>query len=150
MALTPTWKFIFVALLVLEIWASQAIARSLNDGSMVEKYEQWMAQYGRMYKDNAEKAKRYNIFKANFEFIESFNSAGTRSYKLSINQFADLTNEEFRTSRNGYKMSSYKRSTRETSFRYANVTAIPSSMDWRKKGTVTGVKDQGQCGKLTN
>ncbi|KAL2458506.1 Senescence-specific cysteine protease SAG12 [Abeliophyllum distichum] len=146
MASTTSWKLIFLAVLVLEIWVSQSTARSLNDASMVEKHEQWMAQYGRVYKDNAEKAKRYNIFKANFEFIKSFNNAGMRTYKLSINQFADLTNEEFRASRNGYKMSSYKKSTGETSFRFENVTAIPSSMDWRKKGAVTGVKDQGQCG----
>ncbi|KAL2494714.1 Senescence-specific cysteine protease SAG12 [Forsythia ovata] len=146
MSSTPSWKLIFVAMLVLEMCASQAIARSLQDASMVEKHEQWMAQYGRVYKDNAEKAMRYKIFKENVEYIEAFSKAGTQTYKLGINQFADLTNEEFQASRNGYKMSPYQKSRKALSFRYENVTAIPASMDWRKNGAVTAVKDQGQCG----
>ncbi|KAK3206925.1 hypothetical protein Dsin_020971 [Dipteronia sinensis] len=32
-----------------------------------------------------------------------------------------------------------------TSFEYANLTAVPTSMDWRKNGAVTPVKDQGRC-----
>ncbi|KAL8532134.1 hypothetical protein ACS0TY_008664 [Phlomoides rotata] len=112
---------------------------------MVERHEQWMTQYGRTYKDDGEKAKRFKIFKENMDYIESSNSDGIRPYKLDINSFADLTNEEFKATRNGYKMESYK-SSKVSSFRYANVTAVPSSVDWRKKGAVTGVKDQGQCG----
>lgn len=106
-----------------------------------------MGLYGRTYKDIAEKERRFNIFKANVEYIESVNSAGNRRYRLSINEFADQTNEEFKASRNGYKMSSHPRSSEITSFRYENVAAVPSSMDWRKKGAVTPIKDQGQCGK---
>ncbi|KAG8385445.1 hypothetical protein BUALT_Bualt03G0046000 [Buddleja alternifolia] len=146
MALTPTWKLIFAALLVLEIWASLATARTVPDSSMVERHETWMTQFGRSYKDDAEKTKRFKIFKDNVEYIESFNEAGARPYKLSINKFADLTNEEFQASRNGYKMSSHSKSSKVSSFRYSNVSAVPSSMDWRQKGAVTGVKDQGQCG----
>ncbi|KAL8468226.1 hypothetical protein ACS0TY_031459 [Phlomoides rotata] len=105
-----------------------------------------MTRYGRTYKDEAEKAKRFKIFKENVEYIESSNSAGVRPYKLDINSFTDLTNGEIKATRNGYKMESYRKSSRVSPFKYANVSAVPSSIDWRKKGAVTGVKDQGQCG----
>ncbi|KAL3534315.1 hypothetical protein ACH5RR_002776 [Cinchona calisaya] len=60
----------------------------------------WHARLGH---DEVEKANRYKIFKENVEFIESFNMAGIESYKLGINQFADLTNNEFREACSGYK-----------------------------------------------
>ncbi|KAI5682896.1 hypothetical protein M9H77_04124 [Catharanthus roseus] len=144
MASFLNWKLGFVAVLVLAIWASETTGRNLKKLSMAERHELWMAEYGRVYKDEAEKASRLNIFKENVEFIESFNKAGTRSYKLAVNKFADLTNEEFRKVRNGYKPSHFCR--KAPTFMYENVSAIPATMDWRKKGAVTGIKDQGQCG----
>ncbi|KAK6150002.1 hypothetical protein DH2020_017527 [Rehmannia glutinosa] len=150
MALTSSWKLILAATVVmLGMWTSQSTARTLPNASMVlEKHENWMAQFGRAYKDDAEKAMRFKIFKENVEYIESFNEAGAKlPYKLAINKFADLTNEEFKTSRNGFKMGSHpKPSYKVSSFKYANVIAVPASMDWRMKGAVTAVKNQGQCG----
>ena len=144
-------KIICVTLLIMGVWASQALSRTLHEISMSERHEEWMARYGRTYKDIADKERRYKIFKDNVEYIESVNSAGiNRRYTLSINEFADQTNEEFKASRNGYKMSSHPKSSEITSFRYENVEAVPNSMDWRKKGAVTPVKDQGQCGKALN
>ncbi|KAF8391255.1 hypothetical protein HHK36_023557 [Tetracentron sinense] len=122
------------------------MSRSLHEASMPERHELWMTRFGRVYKDSEEKEMRFKIFQANVEFIDSFNGAGGRSYKLSVNEFADQTNEEFIASRNGYKRSSPRKSIATSSFRYQNVTAVPSSRDWRKKGAVTPVKDQGQCG----
>ena len=138
---------IFLALLVLGMWASQANSRTLNDEvlSMSTRHEQWMARHGRTYGNDAEKQRRFLIFKDNVEFIESFNNAGNRPYKLSVNEYADQTNEEFTASRNGYKRPSNSQPP-QTSFRYENVTVVPSSIDWRKKGAVTPIKDQGQCG----
>ncbi|XP_062013009.1 zingipain-2-like [Rosa rugosa] len=137
-------------LLVFGIWASQAYCRTLPEAEvnvMLKRHHQWMARHGRAYKDHVEKEKRFKIFKDNVEFIESFNRGGNQPYSLRINEFADQTNEEFLTSRSGYNFQSPDlMSSSESSFRYDNVTAVPSSMDWREKGAVTPVKDQGDCG----
>ncbi|KAF5204890.1 Senescence-specific cysteine protease sag39 [Thalictrum thalictroides] len=111
---------------------------------MEARHENWMKSYGRTYKDNADRQMRFKIFKANVEFIDTFNKNGERSYVLGVNGFADQTNEEFIASRNGLKKASKPKSS--ASFRYENVKAVPSTMDWRKKGAVTPIKDQGQCG----
>ncbi|BBG99396.1 Cysteine proteinases superfamily protein [Prunus dulcis] len=122
-----------------------ATSRSLQDASMHGRHEQWMTRYGRVYTDNEEKEKRFKIFKENVAYIESSNADASKPYKLRVNQFTDLTNEEFIASRNRFK--GHECSTKTTSFKYENVTtSVPATMDWRKKGAVTPIKDQGQCG----
>ncbi|XP_073128767.1 senescence-specific cysteine protease SAG39-like [Henckelia pumila] len=143
----PFSKIIFLAFVyVLGMYSSLATCRSVPGGNMVERHEQWMKQYGRVYNDEVEKAKRFKIFKHNAQFIESFNLNETKSYKLAVNEFADLSNEEFRASRGGYRRSSPHDKTFSTNFRHENVTAIPASLDWRKKRAVTAVKNQFTCG----
>ncbi|KAJ1424641.1 Peptidase C1A, papain C-terminal [Sesbania bispinosa] len=108
-----------------------------------------MAEYGKFYEDATEKEKRSQIFKENLEFIESFNAAGDKPFNLSINQFADQTNEEFKSSRNGQKKSLGVGIPTETllPFRYENVTDdVPATMDWRERGAVTPIKNQHDCG----
>lgn len=137
---------------VMIFWASQTSAsrgqQLIGDVKMSvqERHEQWMARQGRVYKDEEDKARRFEIFKANLQLIEAFNSQNHK-FKLGANQFADLTNEEFKA-RNGFKLPSSKptRLMASKRFRYENVSAVPASIDWRKKGAVTPVKDQGQCG----
>lgn len=137
----------FALLFVLGAFASLAESRSLSisEASVLENHDQWMARYDRVYKDANEKSIRTKIFEENVKYIQSFNRANNKLYKLGVNEFADLTNEEFKTSRNRFK--SHVCSPATALFRYENVTAIPSTMDWRKKGAVTPIKDQGQCGK---
>ncbi|KAK9221669.1 hypothetical protein WN944_010096 [Citrus x changshan-huyou] len=145
MAFTSQQQCLCLALILLGAWIPQAMSsRTLQDAAMYERYEQWMARYGRVYRDNAEKEKRFTIFKQNVANIEAFNKASEKPYKLAVNEFADLTNEEFKASRNRFK--GHMCSEQTGPFKYENVTAVPSTMDWRKKGAVTPVKDQGQCG----
>ncbi|XP_027346948.1 zingipain-2-like [Abrus precatorius] len=133
-------------LLCMAFWAFQVTSRTLQDASIYEMHQQWMARHAKVYKDPEERQKRFKIFKDNVNYIEAFNSAANKPYKLGINQFADLTNEEFKAPRNGFKGHMLSSITRTPSFKYENVSAVPSSIDWRQKGAVTPIKNQGQCG----
>ncbi|XP_073109188.1 senescence-specific cysteine protease SAG39-like [Elaeis guineensis] len=134
-----------LALIVLGVWVFGAMARGIADVPMSTRHEQWMAQYGRVYKDTIEKERRFQIFKDNYNYIESVNRAGNRKYKLGLNQFADMTNEEVKASHLGFKPMRFTKST-TGSFQYANLTDVSDSIDWRTKGAVTPIKNQGQCG----
>ncbi|CAL8150596.1 unnamed protein product [Prunus armeniaca] len=148
----------FFLVLILAFCSSQAsCSRQLygEDKIMLQRFEEWMAKHGRVYKDAQEKELRYDIFKSNVEFIEAFNeNKDQRKYTLSINKFADRKNEELRSMRNGYnvrqhlskKASNSMKGTRNTFFKYENVTEVPPSCDWTTSA-VTPVKDQGyDCG----
>ncbi|XP_031396104.1 ervatamin-B-like [Punica granatum] len=139
----------FVLSMIFCLCASQTMCRSLPQDPMVERHEQWMLQHGRAYTDADERDRRFEIFRQNVEYIEAFNNANSsdKEYDLAVNQFADLTNEEFKALRNSLRMKYYmsNQTVGKRSFRYENVTKIPASVDWRKKGAVTSVKDQGEC-----
>ncbi|GAA0159686.1 hypothetical protein LIER_16404 [Lithospermum erythrorhizon] len=95
MALSIKSKLLFAALLLVGVFACQTTSRTLQDESMFALYEQRMARYGHVYEDETEKANRFKILKENVEYIEFINNAGTKTHKVGVNQFADLTNEEF-------------------------------------------------------
>ncbi|XP_028111031.1 senescence-specific cysteine protease SAG39-like, partial [Camellia sinensis] len=115
---------------------------------MLEMHEKWMTRHGRVYKDTEEKNARFQVFKDNVQYINAFNEGVDRGYKLGVNQFVDLTNEEFRASHTGYSRQPTNETfvSKPTSFRYANLTDVPTTVNWQKEGAVTPVKDQGQCG----
>lgn len=121
-------------------------ARQLSDAVMTERHERWMAEYGRVYKDASEKARRFEVFKDNFAFVESFNTDKKNKFWLGVNQFADLTTEEFKANKGFKPISAEEVPT--TGFKYENlsVSALPTAVDWRTKGAVTPIKNQGQCG----
>ncbi|KAJ1698798.1 hypothetical protein LUZ63_007310 [Rhynchospora breviuscula] len=119
------------------------IFTAVADDPLLSVFEKWMKNYGRNYGSITEKLQRFEVFKDNFQFIESMKNK-TLTYTLGLNKFADLTNKEFLQKYATFKPRNS--SNISTSFRYANVTSIPSSIDWRTLGAVTSIKDQGSCG----
>ncbi|WOL13568.1 hypothetical protein Cni_G22338 [Canna indica] len=114
-------------------------------------YEQWMAKHGRSYKSLGEKEKRFEVFKDNLRFIDAHNAAadaGEHGFRLGVNCFADLTNEEYRATYLASTSSAAARQERVASHRYLRHAGdeLPSSVDWRAEGAVALIKDQGNCG----
>ncbi|XP_057948264.1 senescence-specific cysteine protease SAG39-like [Malania oleifera] len=119
---------------------------------MHQRYQEWSAKYGRLHVDADERDRRFEIFKSNVKLIDLHNRAGNHPYKLSVNQFADLTAAEFMATRTGYRNSPAGKllyspaGPAAVTFRYHNVTTVPPSVNWVTNGAVTEVKDQGKCG----
>nr|KYP43312.1 Fruit bromelain [Cajanus cajan] len=121
------------------------MSRTLSESSVAKTHEQWMSKHQRSYTDEAEKQKRFKIFMENLEYVEKFNNAENTSYKMGLNQFSDLTEQEFIASHTGFKISSLPVSDSSLNTIPLNLTGIPSNFDWRDKGVVTNVKNQGEC-----
>ncbi|KAF5760813.1 putative ananain protein [Helianthus annuus] len=140
-------RTLILYVLIVGMWVCQITSRTLSKAYVSEKHDQWMVEYGRVYKSNAEKEMRLNIFKKNFELIESFNSFGNQSYKLAVNQFVDRTKDEYEAYAYGLMNPHDLELPLSTSFKYERVSEVPYRLDWRMEGAVTKVKNQFQCGK---
>ena len=76
LALKTTSIFVITLLVVLAMWSSQAQCRTLNEVPMLERHEQWMARYGRIYKDDKEKEIRFKIFKRMWSSLSRLTKLG--------------------------------------------------------------------------
>lgn len=97
-------------------------------------------------------ARRLEVFRDNLRYIDAHNAeadAGLHGFRLGLTRFADLTLEEYRArlllgsrGRNGTAVGVVG------SRRYLPLAGeqLPDAVDWRERGAVAEVKDQGQCG----
>ncbi|KAJ3699302.1 hypothetical protein LUZ61_003007 [Rhynchospora tenuis] len=130
--------------LLFGVFNRASISIAAVDDPLFPVFENWISEYGQVYGSLTEKLQRFQIFKNNFQFIESTKNRGGLTYTVGLNKFADLTNEEFLQRYATYKTRSGSKAS--TPFMYANLTSIPTSIDWRTLGAVTPIKDQGNCG----
>ncbi|GMI86711.1 hypothetical protein like AT1G06260 [Hibiscus trionum] len=125
------------------VWCRYNCSVEYHPGKMLERYQRWLSRHGRKYKNKNEWALRFEIYKSNAHFIDCINSQNL-SFKLIDNKFADMLNDEFRAVYLGYQRIRFPSETK--SFQQDRYHGLPESIDWRTKGAVTKVEDQGNCG----
>uniref|UniRef100_A0ACD5Z0S7 Uncharacterized protein n=1 Tax=Avena sativa TaxID=4498 RepID=A0ACD5Z0S7_AVESA len=119
-------------------------------------YDRWLAENRGGSNPNPNSnalVDRFRVFWDNLRFVDAHNAraaAGQEGFRLGMNRFADLTNAEFRAAFLGVKGAAERmnRAGRVVGERYRHdgVEELPEAVDWREKGAVAPVKNQGQCG----
>jgi len=109
-------------------------------------FEQYLQEHGKSYASNLEYRQREALFHENLKKVQAHNKEyfeGTHTWFAAMNEMVDLTPEEFRA-RRGVKP------TEPSRHPISNIKLTsaknPDSVDWREKGAVTKVKNQGGCG----
>jgi len=107
-----------------------------------ESWQIWKSAHNKAYTDLDEEKVRYTIWQDNLRRITEFNEKSSNLF-LRMNHFGDMTNTEFRKTMNGYLKPENRSG---STFLSPSHVSIPDTVDWRKEGYVTPVKNQGQCG----
>ena len=122
------WSFLFLTLV------------SFATANHWEEFIEFIKSHDRVYHTKEIFEHRFKIFSENMHYVDKVNQVQS-NYTLGVTPFSDMTEEEF----TAYHMKSVSLSRNCLPYNPTGAST-PISLDWRKNGKVTDVKDQGQCG----
>jgi len=109
------------------------------------KWLEYKEKYGKDYTDH-EDATRYEIWSKHVKESETHNALYADMYEQGVNEYTDLTNDEFFVKFGGPCKFPYRPQSNDTLLKPNPNVQIPESVNWLDKGAVTYVKNQGSCG----
>ena len=113
-----------------------------DERETMKQFEKFIKKYNKKYDSVQEYLARYQIFKNN---LEEISKPTNDLYETGINQFADMTKNEFRRRYLNLNIS-IKNTLKFNKVNYVPNGNAPESWDWTEQGAVTAVKNQGSCG----
>jgi len=134
-------KVVFASLI------ATAAAGDWDAGNAARDWADYKMFFGKVYNgDDADDAHRAS-FESNIAFIKEQNAKG-ENLKFGPNQFTDLNQEEFKASAGfGFiPADDFMGSTPILGNHIHQGETLAAAVDWEQQGSVTAVKDQGQCG----
>ncbi|PWV12496.1 putative cysteine peptidase [Trypanosoma cruzi] len=138
---------LLAAVLVVMACLVPAATASLHaEETLASQFAEFKQKHGRVYESAAEEAFRLSVFRENL-FLARLHAAANPHATFGVTPFSDLTREEFRSRyHNG---AAHFAAAQERARVPVNVEVVgaPAAVDWRARGAVTAVKDQGQCGR---
>ncbi|XP_078444269.1 vanillin synthase, chloroplastic-like [Wolffia australiana] len=119
-----------------------ALFQAVGSARHTFAFARFVRKHGKNYGSVEEIRLRFSIFVENLKLIRRSNRR-ISSYFLGINEFADMTWDEFRAHRLGAAQNCS--ATLKGSHKLTTAV-LPSKKDWREEGIVSPVKNQGHCG----
>ncbi|NXP48440.1 CATL1 protein, partial [Heliornis fulica] len=117
------------------------------DPALQEAWEGWKSLHAKEYHGLEVEAARREVWEKNLCRIQHHNleeSRGQHTFRLAMNHYGDLTDEEFNQLLNGFTPAWQEKPV--LLFQESATLKTPVEVDWRAKGYVTPVKNQGHCG----
>ncbi|XP_034366233.1 cathepsin R [Arvicanthis niloticus] len=132
---------VFIAFLYLGV----ASGAPVLDPSLGAEWQEWKIKYNKSYSLEEEELRRV-VWEENLKTIKLHNGdngLGKNGFTMEINEFGDMTDEEFRKTMIEFPVQTHRKG--KSIMKRAVGSNFPKSVDWRKKGYVTPVRRQGNC-----
>ena len=133
-------------LVIVAVAVAAAVAACLASANAAHDFAAFERAHKKQYRSAAERASRFAIFEHNMKMAKALRATNPHA-TFGVNEFSDLSAAEFKaTHHNAERFFALAKQQKRAVAAVPALDNMPQQVDWRAKGAVTAVKNQGQCG----